>query len=478
MLRRRALIGVIAAIFGIGVALAVGLSAEAESALAAGQRYLDPFIKQGEALTREGAQRHLFGAGVAVSEDGDTALVSEGGQDAVWVYTRSGSTWTERAKLSAPDNETEDNFGEHLALSADGDTALISDPGHAVKSCRAACCGSVVGPEAQAPKYTESAVLVFVRSGSTWSEVARLTPSEGSETEGFGRSIALSGNGSTALIGFGGGAVWVFVRSGSTWSQEAKLVGSGATNEGVFGTSMALSADGDTALVGNANVGRASGNAAVWVFTRSGSTWSNGEKLAGGGGDFGASIALSGDGHTVLVGEPVERRGEPERVVCHGLFKPFDPVEPFATDVRNTPRAQQAAASNSAVESGQVWVFQEVSAAQAPAQKLPSRFCPGLNAISRNSATDRTGTPWNTYRHVMGVKERYARALLHRCVGLVSVGLHPANGRDAPNHPGHDWEIGATVLARDALPSYREEDLFIDGVRLVVRTVAKRPHLV
>ena len=94
------------------------------------------------------------------------------------------------------------------------------------------------------------------------------------------------------------------------------------------------------------------------------------------------------------------------------------------------------------------------------------------------SATDRTGTPWNTYRHVMGVEERYTRALFHRCVGLVSVGLQPANGRDAPNHPGHDWEIGVTVLTRDAPPSYREEDLFIDGVRLVLRTVAKRPHLV
>ena len=104
----------------------------------------------------------------------------------------------------------------------------------------------------------------------------------------FGSSVALSADGNTALIGGPGdnkdvGAAWVFTRSGSTWTQQGeKLTGSGESGEGEFGSSVALSADGNTALIGGPattpNVG------AAWVFTRSGSTWTQqGEKLTGSG---------------------------------------------------------------------------------------------------------------------------------------------------------------------------------------------------
>ena len=360
MLRRRALIGVIAAIFGIGARLALGLSAEAESALAAGQRYLDPFIKQGEALTRGDARR--LGAGVAVSEDGDTALISEGGQDAVWVYTRSGSTWTERAKLSAPDNETENNFGEHLALSADGDTALISEPGHPVKSCRAACCGSVALSNSRTSCQIHRKPHVGVRAFGLDLErggAPRLIRAKRLKQRALA-AASHSGDGSTALIGFGGGGVWVFARSGSTWSQEAQLVGSAATTKAFlgpawrsrqtatrrwsvtqtsavlaatprcgfsrararlgtehekltgsreefdsFGTSVALSGKGDTALISGYTDGRGS----VWVFRRSGSAWTAQESLTHQGRNYGYGLGggpylivrVSGDADTALV---------------------------------------------------------------------------------------------------------------------------------------------------------------------------------
>ena len=92
----------------------------------------------------------------------------------------------------------------------------------------------------------------------------------------FGVSVALSGDGDTALVGGPGdngrvGAAWVFTRSGSSWTQQGpKLLASDEVGEGHFGGKVALSADGTTALIGGRGDGGLSG--AAWVFTRSGST--------------------------------------------------------------------------------------------------------------------------------------------------------------------------------------------------------------
>ena len=70
-----------------------------------------------------------------------------------------------------------------------------------------------------------------------------------------GGSVALSGDGNTAIVGGGldnnqAGAAWVFARSGGTWSQQAKLFGAGAIGAAVQGFSVALSSDGSTAIMG------------------------------------------------------------------------------------------------------------------------------------------------------------------------------------------------------------------------------------
>ena len=114
----------------------------------------------------------------------------------------------------------------------------------------------------------------------------------------------------------GKGAVWVFTRSGSTWAEQGeKLVGdctgscanegTGETGAGRFGVSVALSADGNTALIAGLDDNGTRG--AMWLFTRSGSTWTQqGEKLTGGGeageGEFGTNVALSADGDTAMSG--------------------------------------------------------------------------------------------------------------------------------------------------------------------------------
>jgi hypothetical protein len=281
---------------------------------ARGARYplvVDPLIQQGEKLTAAGgAAGDMFGLGVALSADGNTALVtarySGGSHGAAWVFTRAGSAWTQQAQLNASGEGSEEcveegaecSLGRGVALSADGNTALIGAPQNHSR---------------------RGSALVFVRTGSSWAQQGgELTASDETAKGVFGRSVALSADGSTALIGGSAdhnqtGAAWVFVRAGSSWSQQGTaLTGAGETGAGYFGRSVALSADGGTALVGGP--GDAGSQGAAWVFKRAGSTWApSGSKLTGGeelgNGRFGYSVALSADARTAMVGGRSDNEG-------------------------------------------------------------------------------------------------------------------------------------------------------------------------
>jgi hypothetical protein len=280
---------------------------------------IDPFIQQGEKLTGGGESGEArFGYSVALSSDGNTALI--GGPDdqgngaegigGAWVFTRSGSTWTQQGpKLTGSEESGNDEFGQSVALSANGETALVA--------------GNTISG-------SEGGAWVFTRSGSTWTQQGpKLTGSEESgESTGFGDGLALSADGNTALVGGDGdnssvGAAWVFTRSGSTWTQQgSKLTGGGESGAGRFGESVALSSDGNTALIG----GPFDGNAgAVWVFTRSGSAWTQqGSKLTGGEesgeGAFGFEVALSSDGHIALIGGPDDNGNGVEGIGAAWVF--------------------------------------------------------------------------------------------------------------------------------------------------------------
>jgi hypothetical protein len=88
----------------------------------------------------------------------------------------------------------------------------------------------------------------------------------------FGTSVALSGDGNTAVIGgpfddFFGGASWVFTRTAGGWAQEgAKLTPSAASGASEFGSSAAISSDASTILIGGPTDHDLAG--AVWVFTQ------------------------------------------------------------------------------------------------------------------------------------------------------------------------------------------------------------------
>ena len=253
--------------------------------------------QQGSKLTGSGeVGTSHFGRSVAVSGDGNTALVGTGVDNsnvgAVWVFTRSGSTWTQQTELKGAGEVGAALFGENVALSSDGNTALISG---------------------EADNSSLGAVWIFTRSGSTWTQQGeKLTGSGETGKAKFGSGVSLSSDGNNALVGGSVdntniGAAWVFTRSGTTWSQQgSKLTASEETGKGKVGTAAALSGDGNTALVGGPSNSTNAG--AAWVFTRSGSTWTQQTKLTGegeiGNGSFGSSGALSSDGNTALVGGP------------------------------------------------------------------------------------------------------------------------------------------------------------------------------
>jgi hypothetical protein len=222
----------------------------------------------GPAGLMEGA---LFGSSVAMSSDG--FLIGAPGQSAgagaAWAYRGSGEQ-----ELIGSGEIGEGEFGGSVALSADGTTALAGAPGN----------NKGVG-----------AAFVFTRSGEVWTQQTELTGAGESGTGLFGQSVALSGDGSTALIvapndNKGAGAAWVFKRSGGGWAQQGPTLTDKEAE--ALGNATALSADGNTALIG------------AWVFTRSGEVWKQqGQRLKDAEGEaLGATGALSGDGNTALLG--------------------------------------------------------------------------------------------------------------------------------------------------------------------------------
>jgi len=228
--------------------------------------------------------------GAAVGLVGDTLIVGAPGQSpgAVYVFVRSGANWTQQAKLVAAGGSAGDRFGNTLALASD---RLLVGADYA---------------DARA-----GAVYVFARSGTVWSQQARLHAPDAAERDLFGRSVALDGD--TALVGapmkagvaagsFARGAAYVFSASGSGWSQQAKLVLLDAADGDLFGQSVAI--DGDRALVGAPAAAARVG--AAYVFERSGSAWTQASELAAagsaGGDMLGWSVALSGA--RAIVGAP------------------------------------------------------------------------------------------------------------------------------------------------------------------------------
>jgi hypothetical protein len=328
------------------------------------------------------------GFSVSLSSSGNTAIVSGPFDGAAWIFQRSfNREWKQQAKLVPAGTPFE--AGYSASISGDGNTALIGAPfanaeigagfvfvrRHGMWNQQAELVGTdVKGPfSSQGTAVALSgdgniavvggfndnneanggngagAAWVFERSHGVWSQQAKLvgTGFVGAPMQGY--SVSISDDGDTVIVGgpldnADAGAAWVFTRSYGVWSQQGpKLVGTDII--GPFplqGFSVSLSGDGNTAIIGG--FGDDNNMGAAWVFTRSDGVWTQKAKLFGtgailtpgsiiGGAEQGTSVAISGDGNTVLSGGPTDNNGvgaawifkqqpvfagSPEEINCYG----------------------------------------------------------------------------------------------------------------------------------------------------------------
>jgi len=297
-----------------------------------------------------------FGNGVALANDGNTLLVGATGEQsnatgvggnqadtsvaqagAAYVFTRTGTTWTQQAYLKASNTQVQAQFGWRVALSGDGTTAVVGSPGESGAS------NGINGTQTPDNNYGSSgAAYVFTRSGAPWSQQAYVKASNPNSNAVFGNAVALSADGNTMAIGSPqefsnatgingngadtslayAGAVYTFARSGTTWTQQAYVKASNTKDYEYLGCAIALSSDGNTLVAGsygeNSNSTVINGGnpadtsvteaGAAFVFTRSGTTWSQQAYLkasdTAANSQLGWSVAISTSGDSVLVGAP------------------------------------------------------------------------------------------------------------------------------------------------------------------------------
>ena len=289
----------------------------------------------------------LFGGAVAL--DGDTIAIGAPQEDsaargvggvetddtltdagAVYVFVRSGGSWTQEAYIKAPNSGASDHFGAALAF--DGDTLVVGAPNES------SAATGVDGDGSDDSAQGSGAVYVFTRTGTNWAQDAYLKASNPDPSDHFGAALALDGDTlavgapgeSSASTGVGGdpfddmagtadsGAVYVFARSG-TWSQQAYIKASNTGYADEFGRALALDgnrlavgapleASSATGIDGDGGDDAANGAGTVYVFLNSPEGWAQEAYIKAGntgvGDNFGSAVAL--DASTLVVGAPRE----------------------------------------------------------------------------------------------------------------------------------------------------------------------------
>ncbi len=305
-----------------------------------------------------------FGFSVAISDDGNTIAVGAHSEDsngisgnqadnsmelagAVYVYSRTNTTWAQTAFLKATNPDGGDMFGYSVALSADGRTIAIGAFDED---------GSFQGINGWVDngRNGAGAVYVYVKPpNGFWSQQAYIHASNAEAGDSFGVHVVISDDGNTLLVGsldedcratginpsdpcdsdrsgdLSTGAAYVFVRTGTSWSQQALFKASNTGANDWFGSRLALSGDGNTAAIGasledtlsrgingNQEGNDATESGAVYLFTRSGTTWRQAAYIKGSNTEafdqIGSAVALSRDGRTLVataLGEDSSARG-------------------------------------------------------------------------------------------------------------------------------------------------------------------------
>ncbi len=281
---------------------------------------IDPLLtEEAKLLASDGVTDDDFGSQVALSGDGNTALIGAPGANpdncqlfftpcgAAYFFARKAGVWVEQQKITGGSSTSElgEGLGSSVALSSDGKTALIGAP------FANGCAGNPHG-----------GARVYVLTNGVWVPRGLLSLFDCRQDRLFGGSVALSAHGKVALLGrpnnsdpaVVAGHAYVFVRNArGVWApqppftvdengfeQGSPIFPSGG--EPGFGRSVALSGDGTRLLIGGNDF--SAGSAPVYVFKRAGAKWKELQKLTPPTGVEFDHIALAADGNTALIGAP------------------------------------------------------------------------------------------------------------------------------------------------------------------------------
>ena len=265
-------------------------------------------------IASDGGAGDLFGYSVAISGDGNKVIVGAYGDDTlgsnptpsdsgsayIYKYNSGTSSWDE-TKLTASDAAAGDLFGYSVAMSADGNSV-------------------VVGAKYVDDNGTNSgsAYIYKYNSGtSSWDET-KLTASDAASGDIFGQSVAMSGDGNKVIVGApedddnsqdDSGSAYIYkYNSGTDSWDETKLTASDAAESDYFGYSVSMSGDGNSVVVGaysDDDNGTESGSAYIYKYNSGTSSWDETKLTASDAAaddNFGISVAMSGGGNKVIVG--------------------------------------------------------------------------------------------------------------------------------------------------------------------------------
>jgi hypothetical protein len=242
----------------------------------------------------DGAEGDEFGYSVAVY--GDTVAVGAPADDdngqssgSVYVFGNGGGNWEQVAKLIAGDGLPGDTFGNSVDVAA----------------------GTIVVGARYADDYGTSSgsSYVFGEGESGWNQIAKLIPNDGAAGDRFGWSVAIDGN--TIVVGawedddngLNSGSAYVFADSGGGWIQTAKLNADDGTAGEEFGYSVGIS-EGTIVIGAPADDDNGDSSGSAYVFQTDGVAWEQAAKLTAFDGVFGDAFgnAVGAKNSSVVIG--------------------------------------------------------------------------------------------------------------------------------------------------------------------------------
>ena len=414
---------VVGAPYESGGATGVNGNQNDNAAYASGAVYV--FVRQGGAWVQQAyvkasnaEQSDHFGASVALSRDGNTMAVTSHWESsaatgvngdqrdnsirqagAVYVFTRTGTTWTQQAYVKASNTGRPgegdmpgdgDQFGYSVALSGDGNMLAVG----AISEDSAA--QQVNGDQEDDSQQSAGAVYVYARTAGAWTQQAYVKGSHLETGDMFGFAVALDFDGDTLVASAfdergsartingphdnganGSGALYVFTRRNGAWTQQAYVKGSRTEATDQLGYVVAVSDDGNTIASGAGdedcltpginppgcdNDSPPLGAANIWVgaayvFVRSGDTWTEQAFIKANNprpyNSFGVKLALSGDGATLAVASYVEDNGG--RGIRPPVLQPFLIVDHLDPWREHQTQAEESGAVYFYTRTGTTW---------------------------------------------------------------------------------------------------------------------------